>query len=621
MTLNKKKKILLITLPIVIIVIIIAILIMLYLTTDFLKSDKTLFYKYLSQNMDATKVLVDNTSEKQYTNLLRQNKYESTEELSGSYTEKINTSEENKNNDINKLKLTVNTQSEYLNDYNYKDMKLSYNNNDLVRTEYIHDQNNYGIRFPERFNQFLTVDNQDLKQVASKAGLTEEQIKLIPDQIQEFDYNSTFSFTDEELATLQERYLNIISENISNDKYSKQNNAMITVGDRSIQTIAYSVTLTQEQANDIYMKILEQLKDDEIILNKLGQLEPIALIFNVIKNDQNAQNNEYLQDIYKDKIEETIETIRQNNIGTNEVKYTVYVANGTTVRTQILEETTQTVIDYVIKEDGIEIDIQNQTATQTAENERKIKISKTNNNEESNFSIKLESTLGDEVSTTEIFRNKKMNELSATSETGIEYNDGKDNLLKINLNENVELNKDFDRKVDINKANSVTINNYEQANVTSWVNQIREFIKGKITENQSIITNIRKIEPIGNILGETKEEIIVQENTGITEVEKNRFNARFEFYTGKEKSSEDVKQLIEEAKSSLKGAQVSYSNEGSSSSTKKLQSLKLDIEDGTQNVELANSVKEMIEENKTFTVIIEKDSNDVVNNITITVNQ
>ena len=619
MTSKKTKKLLLIIIPVIIIIIIISILLMLYLTTDFLKSDKTLFYKYLSQNMDIAKALVDNTSEKQYTNILRKNKYESTAELSGSYTEKINTSEENKNNDINKLKLIVNTQSEYQNNYNYKDMRLSYNNNDIIKTEYIHDGNNYGIRFPERFNQFLTIDNQDLKQVAENSGLTEDQVSLIPNEIQEFDYNNVFSFTDEELVALQEKYINIISENISNDKYSKQKNAMITIGDKSINTIAYSVTLTQEQANDIYIKILEKLKEDEIIINKLGQLEPVALIFNVIKNDENAQNNNYLEDIYVDKIEEVIENIRKNNIGTDEVKYTVYVANGKTVRTQILEETTQTIIDVNSKEDGIEINIQNQTATQTSENERKIKISKTNNNEESNFSIQIENTLGDEKSTTDIYRNKKMNEEFALSETGIEYNDGKDNLLKIKLNENVELNKDFDRKVQLNEVNSVIINNYGKENVTTWVNQIREFLNGKVNDNQTIINNIRKVEPIGNILGETTQEIIVEENTGITEVEKNRFNSKFEFYTGKEKTSEDVIQLIEEAKNSLKGAQVSYSNEGSSATTKKLQTLKLNIEEGTQNVELANNVKAMIETNRTYTVTIEKD-NDIVKDVIITLN-
>ena len=620
MTSKKRKKILIITIPIIIVIIIISILIMLYLTTDFLKSDKTLFFKYLSQNMEATKALVDNTSEKQYTNLLKQNKYESTTELSGSYTEKINTSEENKNNDINKIKLTVNTQSEYQNDYNYKDMKLSYNNNDIIKTEYIHEDNNYGIRFPERFNQFLTIDNQNLKQVAENAGLNEDQISIIPNEIQEFDYNNIFSFTDEELVTLQEKYLNIISENISDDKYSKQKDAMITIGDKSINTVAYSVSITQEQSNDIYIKILEKLKEDEIIINKLGQLEPVALIFNIIKNDENAQNNNYLEDIYVDKIEEVIENIRKNNIGTNEVKYTVYVANGKTVRTQILEETTQTIIDVNTKEDGIEINIQNQTATQTSENERKIKISKTNNNEESNFSIQIENTLGDEKSTTDIYRNKKMNEEVAKSETGIEYNDGKDNLLKIKLNENVELNNDFDRKVQLDEVNSVTINNYGKENVTTWVNQIRDFLKGKVNENQTIINNIRKIEPIGNTLGEPTQEIIVEGNTGITEVEKNRFNSKFEFYTGKEKTSEDVIQLIEEAKSNLKGAQVSYSNEGSSASTKKLQTLKLNIEEGTQNIELANNIKEMIEQSQTYTVIIEKD-NDIVTNVIITINQ
>ena len=103
MTPKKKKKILIVLIPIITIVIIATILITLYATTDFLKSDKTLFYKYISQNMNVVKMIVDNTSEKELTNLLRQNKYESKTELSSSYTEKINTSEENKNNDTNKL--------------------------------------------------------------------------------------------------------------------------------------------------------------------------------------------------------------------------------------------------------------------------------------------------------------------------------------------------------------------------------------------------------------------------------------------------------------------------------------------------------------------------------------
>ena len=97
MTLKNKKVLIIIPIVIVFVILILAVL---YFTTDFMKSNKTLFIKYISQNVDAAKIVFDNKSEKEYSNILRQNKYESVAELKSTYTEKIDTSEENKNNDI-----------------------------------------------------------------------------------------------------------------------------------------------------------------------------------------------------------------------------------------------------------------------------------------------------------------------------------------------------------------------------------------------------------------------------------------------------------------------------------------------------------------------------------------
>lgn len=617
---NKKKKLLIIIIPIITIVIIGITIVALYITTDFLKSDKTLFYKYMAQNMNVIKTLVDNKSEKEYTNLLRQNKYESKAEVTGSYTEKINTSEENKNNDINKLKLTIDEQSEYLNDYNYKDINIMYNNESIFETEYLHDQDIFGLRFPEKFNQFLAVENNNLKQVARNAGLTEKQIALIPDQIEEFNYNEIFTFTDEELENLQEKYFKIINDNIPDDKYSKQK-PMITIGEKSFNTTAYSVSLTQEQANSIYIKLLEQLKTDEIVLNKISQLEPIALILNLLKNDGSAQNTEYLQNLYVDYIENLIKYIEEHNIGTSEVKYTVYTVNGNIVRTQILEETKQINIDYTITDEGISVNILNKTANQESENQEIIKIEKNSNSVESTFSIKKEKTLGEEISSSEIYRNIKVDGRNVTTESGIELNMSSDNLLKLKISSNAELDKQFERKISRNEANCVIANNYEANLVTSWVNMIRDFLHSKVQENQPIINSIKKIEPIGNLLGEPKEEPIAEQENKVTEVEKNRFNANFEFYTGTEKSYEEVVKLLDETKECLKNAQVSYSNDGNSADKKKLQSIKLTIEENNKNVEIVKELTEKLAENKKYTVEVTKNSNNIVETITITTNK
>ena len=616
----KVKKILIITIPVFIVIIILTILIALYMTTDFLKSNDTLFFKYASQNVDAIKMLVDNTNEKEYTNLLRQGKYESESSLSASYTEKLNTSEENKNSDINKLKFVSENQTEYLSDYEYKNMKILYNDTDIIRAEYIHDNEIYGVRFPDRFNQFFTVENHNLKNVASNASLTEEQIKLIPDTIERIDYNSLFSFTDEELATLQQRYLGIISDNVSKDNYSKQDNALVTVGEQSFDTTAYSITVTKEQANSIYIKMLEQLKNDEIVLNKIKQFEPASLIFNILRNSENAQNTEFLQESFVSNIDEIIEEIVKNNIGTNEIKYTVYVSNGTTIRTQILEETKQTTIDFNTANNNIEIDIQQTIASEDQENEKNIKISKNYSNEKSEFSIKIETKVGEEKRASEIYSNRKMNGTTVLNESGIEYQTEKNNLFKLKFNEEVELNNNFDRKIILNEENSVVANKYEKNLVTTWVNDIKEYINKKVQENKNLIDNIKKVEPVAKLIGEPTGENVVQETNQITEVDKNRFNAKFEFYTGKEKSYEDVVQLLEEAKNSLKGVQVSYSNNGSSSENKKLQIVRLNVEEGNTNAEIVEELKNKLEQGKKYTIELTKNSNDTVETVIISVN-
>ena len=616
----KTKKIITFVIPIVV-VILVTVLIVLYLTTDFLKSNKKLFLKYMSQNIDAFKIAIDNKSEKEYTNILKQNKYESTMELKAEYTENISTSKENKKNDINKLRLESSNQSDYLNNYEYKDFNLDYNESNLLRAEYIHDGDIYGIRFPNKFNQFLAVENNNLKQVASNAGLEEEQVALIPDKIEEFNYNEVLSFTDEEILTIQNKYLNILSNNISKNNYSKQKDAMITIGENSIYTTAYSITLNQEQANDIYIKILEELKSDEIIIKKLSLIEPIGIIFNTIKQDENSLNNKYLEEKYVQIIDEKIEEIKNNNIGISDVKCTVYQKNGITVRTQLVEESKQITIDYnKTDNDNIEFNIQNKTSNQEQENESKIKILKNKENQKNNFSINIENNIADEISTIEIYRNKDLDETSTTIETGIKYNDGKDNLLELTLSEDALINDTFERNIELDRTNSVITNNYEKENVSFWVSQVKEYLVNTCTENQAIITNIEKIPTIGKIFGKSQETIVTETNT-TTDVEKNRFNSKFEFYTGKEKKSEEVIKMLEENKVNFNGAQVSYSNEGNTEKTKKLQSIRIEVANEANKPELVESIKEMIEKNKTYTIEVEKDSNDIVNSIIITLNK
>ena len=427
-------------------------------------------------------------------------------------------------------------------------------------------------------------------------------------------------FTDEELQNLKNKYLDILSLNVPNDKYSKQKNALITVGENSFNTTAYSITLTQEQANDIYIKILEQLKDDEIIINKLSQLEPMCVALNMLRKNEEANNVKYLEEHYVKAIEQRIEEIRQNNIGTNQVKCTVYQTNENTVRTQITEEARELTIDFDISDrNNVSVKIYNNNANQEQANERTVVISKKNDNQESTLSFELENIQGNNTSSLKINRNININESEVNAQTVLNYNDGEDNLLEVTYSDNSQLNKEFNRTINLDDNNSVILNNYQQEMVTKWINEVKTYLQQIKTNNATIIKNVENIKLISMFLN-ISQEAIETESDITTEVDRSRFNVKFEFYTGKEKKTEEIKKLLDEAKNSIKNAQVSYSNEGSTQGTKKLESIKLEVSDNADNPKLAESVKELLEDSKTYTVEIEKNSNDIVTGVKITVN-
>ena len=73
--------------------------------------------------------------------------------------------------------------------------------------------------------------------------------------------------------------------------------------------------ITVEEYNNLIIKILEQIKQDEIVLAK------IDLIENEIKEkDSNYDQNESLREDFIKSIDEEIEKIKDKNIGNDEVR-------------------------------------------------------------------------------------------------------------------------------------------------------------------------------------------------------------------------------------------------------------------------------------------------------------
>ena len=342
----KKKRITIMVIAIVVIMLIIIIAgLLLYLKTDMFKSNKTLFAKYIGQNMENLKALETTLQEANYEETFKNNKYTENSEIKMNYTENIGTTSENTNNDINKLKLVVEGQTDKTNKYDYKNIKLLNDNNQVANVEYIQNDNTYGLKFSDLFKQYVLVENNNLKNLLNKIGYTDEQVANIPDSI-ETSILENISFTEEEIENLKNKYLDIINQNVSNEKFKKEKNQTIVINQKNIIANAYILSLSKEEMNNIYIKILENLKQDEIILGKLEKIQNCLNVINIF-NSESAIN---IKEDFVEKVESTIQEITQTNIGNDEFNITVYESDGQTVSTSINGKDYEVYCDFLFDE-------------------------------------------------------------------------------------------------------------------------------------------------------------------------------------------------------------------------------------------------------------------------------
>ena len=305
---RKKRRLILIVSIVLIILIILTAFLLVYINTDMFKSNKTLFMKYFGQNVENMNAMYNQINQKSdYENSLEQSKYTVNTQINVNNTENIGTTEENTDNVINQLKIIADGQVDKVNQYNYQKMNLYKGEDSIFGLEYIQDSNTYGLRFSDLFQQFLLVDNDNLQELFAKLGFADEEIANIPNQLNLDLSSEGLAISDEEKQTLSDKYIEIIKDNLEDKTFSKEENQTIEIDGKSVQVNAYSVTLTKEQLNNLYISILEQLKSDELILGKLDSLETMISQINQIIQDNNSNNGtQSLRDLFTTEIDDTI---------------------------------------------------------------------------------------------------------------------------------------------------------------------------------------------------------------------------------------------------------------------------------------------------------------------------
>ncbi len=599
----RKTRIAIITVAISLLVItIIGILTFLYLETDAFKTNETLFTKYLAQNFEELDNLKNN-SNSTTKSLLENSKYTSKIDGQIEYIENKDTSDENKNSSVNNIKLKINVQKDNQNKYKYYDMAIQNENEKLLGVEYIKTQGKQGIRL-NGIQQFVSTQNEE------NEILKEFNIKTIDKLTSSIDIDSIISFSEEEKQTIKNNYMNILKSNISKDKYHKQSKALITVNNKDIQTNAYYISMTLEEYNNLYVKMLQQLEKDEILLAKIDAIEEQL-------KEYNAEEN--LKDKIIEKINEKIKKIQDNNIGNDEVKITVYENNGKTVRTSIENGTDKLALDFY-NEASMKI---TQTKMEDVVKEKTIKIEKQKKDTQINTMIEYSNSEENQEKyniTLNYEETNQNNNIQKNVELLISNDKNQANL---KINDTINIVDEFENEITLNEDN-VNIDELEDEQKSSISEILNENYKTQLSNVQSV-ANINDYKRMLQNLGIIKNDAVKLPSEGeITDTERKRFNSQFEFFASENLTSNNITELLNTATNNLGDIKVVLkdgniedldadklkSSNDSYEYKKSISEILLYIKRNSNNEEKSKNLNEYLkdENNNKYTVSIEYDN-------------
>ena len=261
---KKSNKVFIIVLIILSLLIIATSLVMIYLKTDLFKNEEQLFYKYAGQKLEAFDML-EEASIKEYF----QKKQTTPHENEGKYTLSIQSNDFSNKEIIDKLdeiSISFSGKTDPQNNKIEQNISLNYSDNVNFPIQYVQNKDIIGLISDPVVNKYVGIKNENLKELMQKLGASDTTD--IPDKIGEMQEEQKteeeIKQGEEEAKKIKDTYLNIIKDNINEENYSKIKDG---------ENVGYSLKLTYTEIKNIYIKILEQLKQDEIILSKISNEE------------------------------------------------------------------------------------------------------------------------------------------------------------------------------------------------------------------------------------------------------------------------------------------------------------------------------------------------------------
>lgn len=568
---GKNNKSIIILSIILILVIVSVIVAYLFMMTDVFKSNKELFAKYFAQNSEIFQEITDSKIATIYGDYLNQSKYESDTTVKMTHSEGGEIS-----NLINDFSAQIDIQKNDDEQYLYADAQMIYKDEECLEAEIMKEQGLYGIKFPGISKKFVTIQNDEkLETIANELGIDVSYMETLMNIL-----DGNVQMSSNEQFTLTDKYSNIITTALSNGVFDKQKDALITYNDVTTKTNSYSVILNSEQVKNLSLEILNNLKTDLDLFEEL------------------PMGTEQIEQLINEAIESVNDALEIPTI-----KTTIYEQRRQTIRTVIEIGAYKVIVENAEAEGKITSNISYINDDETVQYD--FEINKVYAENKENLEMIIDAIVGEESYTISILNDMQLldNEINVNTEVSHKQDI---TTTAIALQNKLITGSIFEKSISLTADNIVLLNTLDEVTRKQFIAELKERmpikIEGKIDEKVENPSEDPEIE------GE------------MSQVEINKFNAKFEFYTGDEVSEENVKKLLEIVKNNIVGHVITAVEdpEATSSNKKPKNIITIYIEKDKTNEQSMTEIIAKLEKNKKYKVSISyKEANGLIDSISI----
>ena len=556
----------------------------LYITTDMFKSSETLFQKYILQDIQNIAEVIDVSKEEQNIDKLRKSDYKESTKATLKYLENENDEEEIY--DITETGIIKSSE-----ETSYRNISANYGDTELISVDLLKQNNTYGLRLANLVKQFVSVENATLSYFVSSMGYDG---KYFSERLNGVDISGMLDFTNEEIGQLSNTYANIIFSDINKKNYSSNSNIITLSNKDSVTTNSYTLTLTKNDIDKIYKRVLNQALNDQILLGKIEKIDAKIKEAGFVEPEGKS-----LKELYISALQEK----EYQGEDTRKIAFTVYVSKGITVRTVIKTETSEFTLDLDNKK-GKTLNLKVVKLTDQGNEIKTYSVGKENSEQGRTRTI----TYDDDIQSFDININILEQESKIGITTDLNYNS--DKITKLNFQSNTDITLSANEAIPVNfdENNNILLNNYEGEVITSILDNLKNRTI-KSLENSQTTINTKLLNNILRFIDEMEKQRQDEIRNNI-ELQKQRFNNQFILYEGEQVEAQYIQKLIKAASKNMSDYQVISGKQ-----------IRLFIENGKENEAKANEIANVISDRYKYNVTINYSQEGYVESVDISVYQ